>query len=137
MKFGIQLLIGGSGEQVTLKLVARYGDACSLTRCDFATLEHKLAVLKQHCEAVRRDYQSIRRTATTLCVMGETDEQALAKVPAAQRVWHGDALSAALVGSLQTIRRRIATYEALGVQELVLLFFEPEAVQRFAKACIA
>lgn len=108
----IPLLIGGGGEQVTLKLVARYGDACSLTRCDFATLEHKLAILKRHCEAVGRDDQSIRRTASTLCVMGETDEQALAKVPAAQRVWQGNALGAALVGSLQTIRRRLATYEA-------------------------
>jgi len=133
----IPLLIGGGGEQVTLKLVARYGDACSLTKCDFATLEHKLAVLKRHCEAVGRDYRSIHRTATALCVIGETDEQALAKVPASQRVWQGDALSAALVGSLQTIRSRLATYEALGVQELVLLFFDPDTIQRFAKEFIA
>ncbi len=133
----IPLLIGGGGEQVTLKLVACYGDACSLTRCDFATLEHKLAILKRHCEAVGRDYQSLRRTATALCVIGETDEQALAKVPAAQRVWQGDALSAALVGSIETIRRRLATYEALGVQELMLLFFEPGPIQRFAQEFIA
>jgi hypothetical protein len=70
-------------------------------------------------------------------VIVETDEQALAKVPAAQRAWHGDALSAGLVGSLQTIRRHLDTYEALGVQELVLLFFEPDAIQRFAKEFIA
>src|SRR4051794_36929234 len=56
----IPLLIGGAGEKVTLKLVAQYGDACNVGG-DFATLTHKFAVLKQHCEDVGRDYNSIRR----------------------------------------------------------------------------
>ena len=42
----IPLLIGGSGEQVTLKLVAQYADACNITNPDIATLERKLAILK-------------------------------------------------------------------------------------------
>lgn len=76
----IPLLIGGSGEKVTLKLVAQYGDACNV-QGDLATIAHKFAILKEHCEAVGRDYQSIHRTAGTLCAIGETDEQALANLP--------------------------------------------------------
>src|SRR6266516_64673 len=64
----IPLLIGGSGEQVTLKLVAQYSDACNVTG-DLATIERKFGVLKQHCEAVGRDYDSIHRTAETLCMI--------------------------------------------------------------------
>src|SRR5581483_9137832 len=59
----IPLLIGGDGEKVTLKLVAQYGDACNVGG-DPASVKQKLAVLKAHCEAVGRDYESIRRTST-------------------------------------------------------------------------
>src|SRR5947199_10776688 len=57
----IPLLIGGNGEQVTLKLVAQYGDACNVFG-DLETIKRKFAVLKAHCEAVGRDYESIHRT---------------------------------------------------------------------------
>src|SRR5581483_6320055 len=67
----IPMMIAEGGEQVTLKLVARYGDACNVSG-DLATLVHKFGVLKQHCKAVGRDYESIHRTALTLCIMGET-----------------------------------------------------------------
>src|SRR2546426_3835196 len=77
----IPLLIGGDGEQVTLKLVAQYADACNV-RGDPATVARKFAVLKEHCEAVGRDYESIRRTVNcTLCVITETDEQARTLIP--------------------------------------------------------
>src|SRR5712692_5851431 len=77
----IPLLIGGSGEKVTLKLVAQYGDACNVFG-DPATMKQKFAVLKEHCETVGRDYASIHRTSTTFCLMADSDEQALALLPA-------------------------------------------------------
>ena len=54
------IMIGGSGEQKTLRLVARYGDACNL----YATpdIPHKLEVLKAHCEAEHRSYDDIEKT---------------------------------------------------------------------------
>ena len=54
------ILIGGGGERKTLRLVAQYADACNL----FATpeLEHKLDVLRGHCEDVGRDYDDIEKT---------------------------------------------------------------------------
>jgi F420-dependent oxidoreductase-like protein len=50
--------IGGSGEQVTLKLVAQYGDACNVMG-DVATVGHKLDVLKGHCDTVGRSYDDL------------------------------------------------------------------------------
>src|SRR5438477_1361209 len=70
----IPLLIGGNGEKVTLKLVAQYADSCNVSG-DLATLEQKFAVIRQHCEAVGRDYKSIHRTSGTLCIIADTDEE--------------------------------------------------------------
>jgi F420-dependent oxidoreductase-like protein len=58
---GPPILIGGSGEQKTLRLVAEYGDACNLFG-DAPTVRHKLAVLDRHCEAVGRDPGEVTRT---------------------------------------------------------------------------
>jgi F420-dependent oxidoreductase-like protein len=55
------ILIAGGGEKKTLRLVAQYADACNL----FGTpdiVRGKLAILKQHCEALGRDYGSIEKT---------------------------------------------------------------------------
>ncbi|MFL5662844.1 MAG: TIGR03560 family F420-dependent LLM class oxidoreductase [Ktedonobacteraceae bacterium] len=123
----IPLLIGGGGEQVTLKLVARYGDVCNLIS-DPTELKRKFAVLKQHCQAARRDYESIHRTALTHCIIAETDEQARTQIPGwAGAVFPGDVGSYGLVGTVQTIRERLAAYEAAGVQELVITL--PDATQ--------
>jgi F420-dependent oxidoreductase-like protein len=56
------ILIGGSGERKTLKLVARYADACNLFP-DPRTLGHKLEVLRRHCEDEGRDYATIEKTS--------------------------------------------------------------------------
>jgi alkanesulfonate monooxygenase len=60
------ILIGGGGEKKTLRLVAKYADACNL----FAVpeLEHKLDVLRRHCKDLGRDYDEIEKT-----VMGPLD----------------------------------------------------------------
>lgn len=134
----IPLLIGGSGEKVTLKLVAQYADACNVGD-DPATMQQKLAVLKQHCAAVGRDYASIHRTSSTLCLLAESDEQALEQLPADRRARLGNAVQTALIGSSETIRKRMAAYEQAGVQELVLRFVDgtnPDALRRFAQECI-
>ena len=57
------ILIGGGGERKTLRLVARYADACNLLGSSPDEVAHKLDVLRAHCEAVGRDYDAIRKTA--------------------------------------------------------------------------
>jgi F420-dependent oxidoreductase-like protein len=56
------IMIAGAGEQKTLRLVARYGDACGLYPTP--DLTHKLDVLKGHCHTQGRDYDEIEKTAT-------------------------------------------------------------------------
>ncbi len=59
---GPPILIGGMGEQKTLSLVARYGDACNLFDVGPEVIAHKIEVLKRHCDAVDRDIDSIAMT---------------------------------------------------------------------------
>jgi F420-dependent oxidoreductase-like protein len=57
------ILIGGSGETKTLRLVAKYADACNLfARMGKEVVQGKLDILKQHCEKVGRDYAEIEKT---------------------------------------------------------------------------
>ena len=133
----IPLLIGGGGEQVTLKLVAQYGDACNISG-DLPTIQRKLAILKQHCETVGRDYESIHRTAGAFCCIAETDEQARAKFPAA--LLGRPVAAGALIGSPDTLRPRLAELEAAGIQEMILGFpdvLQLDSLRFFAREFIA
>ncbi len=56
------ILIGGSGERKTLRLVARHADACNIFATGPDEVAHKLDVLKGHCDAEGRDYATIEKT---------------------------------------------------------------------------
>ncbi len=68
------ILIGGAGEKKTLKLVARYADACNIAAYDLAVTAHKLDVLRQHCADEGRDYDEIEKTGQTRFNLGENGE---------------------------------------------------------------
>ena len=57
-----RILIGGSGERKTLRLVAQYADACNIFG-DAMVIAHKLDVLRRHCDEQGRDYAEIEVTA--------------------------------------------------------------------------
>jgi F420-dependent oxidoreductase-like protein len=67
------IMIGGSGERKTLRLVARYAQACNL----FAgpDLPRKLDVLRAHCDAEGRDYEQIEKTCYFMFDVGERGER--------------------------------------------------------------
>ncbi|WP_280418135.1 LLM class F420-dependent oxidoreductase [Nocardia carnea] len=68
-----KVLIGGGGEKRTLRLVARYGDACNLFASGTEEVAHKLDVLRRHCDDVGTDYERIRKTV----LAGSPDPAAL------------------------------------------------------------
>jgi F420-dependent oxidoreductase-like protein len=67
------ILIGGGGEKKTLLLVAKYADACNLF--PGSEVQHKLDVLKRHCETVGRDYDEIEKTVLFNFDLGEKGER--------------------------------------------------------------
>ena len=68
------ILVGGSGEKVTLKLVAKYGDACNLFGGS-QTISNKLEKLREHCKAVGRNYDDILKTKYSHLVIGNDEKQ--------------------------------------------------------------
>jgi F420-dependent oxidoreductase-like protein len=71
------ILIGGTGERKTLRLVAQYADACNLFDIPDGgkTIRHKLDVLARHCEAVGRPFDEIEKTVSTRMDPGESPEE--------------------------------------------------------------
>jgi F420-dependent oxidoreductase-like protein len=69
----IPILIGGSGERKTLRLVARYADACNLFG-EPDTIRHKIDVLRNHCAAVDRDPSEITITQLSSVNYGSSEE---------------------------------------------------------------
>jgi F420-dependent oxidoreductase-like protein len=84
---GPKILVGGGGEQRTLKVAARYADITNWFG-SFEEATHKLGVLDRHCESIGRDPAEILRTVSLSIVLAETESdkaKVLAQVPAAVR----------------------------------------------------
>ncbi len=135
----IPILIGGSGEKVTLKLVAQYADACNLSG-SIANIRHKLGVLRQHCETVGRDFESIKRTVIIDdCAIAETEDEVLAKLNSDQRDNLETRRQTQLIGTPEQLRQRIAEYAEVGIQELIIRFVDAtklESLRLFASSFI-
>jgi alkanesulfonate monooxygenase SsuD/methylene tetrahydromethanopterin reductase-like flavin-dependent oxidoreductase (luciferase family)/predicted kinase len=65
----LPLIIGGGGERRTLRIAARWGDACNV-RADLETVRHKTAVLRQHCDDVGRPHDEVAVTVLDIAVVG-------------------------------------------------------------------
>jgi F420-dependent oxidoreductase-like protein len=79
------ILIGGTGEQKTLRLVARYADACNLFDIPDGgrTVRHKLEVLARHCEEAGRPFEQVEKTLSTRLQPGEPADDFVARCAAA------------------------------------------------------
>src|SRR2546427_1982781 len=123
---GIPILIGGSGERRTLRLVATYADACNLFG-DVATIRHKLEVLQRHCEEVGRDPSEITKTRLGALVIAGTQAEAQRKAEAHWKrrgvieAWR----SSYIVGDPDGVAEQVRTYFEAGLDGL--LFNMPDA----------
>jgi F420-dependent oxidoreductase-like protein len=75
---GPPIMIGGSGEKQTLRMVATYADIWN-GHCPFAEIPRKLDVLAHHCDVVGRDMASINKTMVSSLILADTMEGAIAK----------------------------------------------------------
>jgi len=132
----LPLLIGGGGEQVTLKLVARYGDGNNVGG-GFENVKRKEAILLQHCETVGRNPAEIERTVGVGAVTIRDTRAEAQKV--AGTIFEGNggarAGSTAQIGSPEEIAEALAPYLEIGYRHLIADFPAPhdeESMTRFA-----
>jgi alkanesulfonate monooxygenase SsuD/methylene tetrahydromethanopterin reductase-like flavin-dependent oxidoreductase (luciferase family) len=99
------VMIGGDGEQLTLRAVAEHADWWNSVMRPVPMLRHKLGVLEQHCQAVGRDYASIRKTITLTVYLSRDRAEAVrwagAKLEQANPPFAGE--PAALIEYLQEL----------------------------------
>jgi F420-dependent oxidoreductase-like protein len=136
----IPIMIGGGGEKVTLRLVAQYGDLCNVQEPP-QEVARKLAILTDHCVGIGRDPATITKTSTSYCIIADTDEQARDAVPPwAPLVFPGNLADYGLIGTIDTIRERLAGYESAGVDELIVAFADAlsaDTLRTFAAEFVA
>jgi F420-dependent oxidoreductase-like protein len=105
---GPRIMVGGSGERKTLRLVAQYADACNLFGLEPDEMRHKIEVLDRHCADVGRDPGEVQRTAIVgIDPLDDTD------------------------GFL----RRAEAYAALGIEQLWVSTQTDDPVRRTTRIC--
>ena len=132
----LPILIGGGGEKVTLKLVARYADANNVGG-GFESVKRKDAILVEHCERVGRDPSEIERTAElgTIIIRDSRDEarrvfQAMFARNGQAEPWEGQP-----VGTPEDVVEMLLPYPEIGYRHLVAKFPAPhdeESMTRLA-----
>jgi alkanesulfonate monooxygenase SsuD/methylene tetrahydromethanopterin reductase-like flavin-dependent oxidoreductase (luciferase family) len=109
-----QVLIGGGGEQLTLRVVARLADAANFGGKPHE-FEHKCDVLRAHCADVGRDYDEIQKTWSPEVFVRESEQEI---VDAGSRSFWGEPFESwrdgNLVGTPEQVAEKIQAYVALG-----------------------
>jgi len=137
----IPLWIGGGGEKVTLRLVARYGDACNVGGGDPTTVKQKLDILREHCETVGRPYDEITRSTSLNCFVlkpGEDPETATAA--ARGDIAFADYSKTYMVAEAAAIQERVGQLQAAGANYIITylprLAYDHEQLHRFEEGVI-
>ena len=118
---GPKILVGGSGERRTLRLVAQYADACNLFG-DVETVRHKLDVLDGHCRDVGRDPATIARTRYVTLVVAPTTavaEERYERLPPPPGGGGQDRGASYAVGDPDAICEHVRPYFEAGIEGMV------------------
>ena len=117
------VLVGGGGEQLTLRVVARYADRWNVGGSP-ETFEHKLAVLSDHCDAVGREVDDIETTVVQPLIVREDAEAAHEAYEALSAETEAGATPRdeyrGLVGTADDVIDRLSTFEDLGVDACMI-----------------
>jgi len=112
------LLIGGSGPRRTLRIVAQYADLCNMNNADLEFCRSRLQTLREHCEAVGRNYDEIIKTYSSDCVaVAPTTEEAVRMQRASFFGKYGP-----IVGSPDEVSARIQALVDLGFTHFIFRF---------------
>jgi F420-dependent oxidoreductase-like protein len=113
------IMIGGSGERQTLRIVAKYADACNLFG-SAETVKRKLSILKEHCRNVGRDYESILKTKLGVVVIDDDEETARKRLQQIIKVPEEQIDEFAIYGSPEDVLKQKESLEEAGIQYLIV-----------------
>lgn len=132
------LWLAGSGEQVTLKLVAQWGDGCNLSSMtDLEVIKHKLDVLRGHCDTFSRDFDTIDRSFSISVHLLENEANAEQETMAARgEQSYEDYAKTRFVGTAEHVIERMQAVANLGVSYFIVylprIAYDLTQIQRFA-----
>ena len=133
------ILVGGSGERKTFKIVAKYADACNLFGSP-ETVRKKLDILKEHCKSVGRDYSSILKTKLSVIIVDDNNDMAINRV---RKTFGGmpeeQIKEFVIYGTPEDVSRQIEILEEVGIQYLIVNlepYRELEALDTFASKVV-
>ena len=121
----IPVMIGGSGEKKTLRMVAQYADESNLT-CSAEEIPRKLDALAAHCERLGRDRSEIKVTKLFNMVIGQTHDDAMASIAqfVANHGWPAEVVDLMadqlVVGDPDTVGEQIRDLIELGLDGITL-----------------
>lgn len=125
------ILIGGGGEQLTLRVVAKHADWWNIPGGTLENYAHKLDVLRGHCDAVGRDYESIGKSwSAEAVVVAETEAEA-------QRIAAASPYNRnTILGTPEQVAEQLQKFIDLGVSYLIvrlLDFPRTDGIEMFAQ----
>jgi F420-dependent oxidoreductase-like protein len=114
------IMVGGGGERNTLRIVAKYADACNLFG-SFETIKRKLSILNEHCKNVGRDYDSILKTKLGI-VLIDNDKESLNKK--LNKLFKGmpkeQIKEFVIYGSQEEVLKEIESLENVGIEYFIV-----------------
>jgi alkanesulfonate monooxygenase SsuD/methylene tetrahydromethanopterin reductase-like flavin-dependent oxidoreductase (luciferase family) len=130
----LPLLIGGGGEKKTLRIVARYADACNVGG-GFDNVKRKDEILRRHCEEVGRDESEIERTVGMgICVIRDDPAEAQRVAQSIfERNGKAEPWKNQLVGTPETVAEAMRPFLGIGFRHFIIGFpspHDPESMER-------
>jgi F420-dependent oxidoreductase-like protein len=135
-----EIWVGGGGEKVTLRIAAEHADKTNW-QVGLEQFVHKSDVLREHCDRVGRDFDSIVRTHGPDCRLFDSDRarDAWLDSPGGGHLWGrddpADYVRDNFIGTVEQVTDKVQSYVDAGCREFVLWFRdfpESESLERFA-----
>lgn len=126
------ILIGGGGEQLTLKLVAKHADWWNLPGGTPENYARKLSILRRHCDVIGRDYERIRKSWLCEMVAVAPTEAEARRLAENSPFYRGPDIG--LIGTPEQIIEQLWRWVAIGVTHFQLRFVDfprSDGIQRF------
>jgi F420-dependent oxidoreductase-like protein len=126
----IPIMVGGSGERKTLRMVAQYADASNMFG-DVERIRHLVGVLEGHCDALGRDINEITKTKLATLVIGDDTERKVAPIREAM----GERFDGfVLHGTADQVAEQVQAHLDAGLDGIVVSLAEVHDLEQLALA---